>query len=589
MRRAGWGAITAILVLLAAACSTPVPDKTRPIPGDVPDARPIAHTAADILLVFSVYDYALVGSLNGEKVRAVGPDRYATVARSQAALVKANTTKVVAATVETVGPVRDRLVALADGLTDLSRDAVAYADVQDPAALSRVLAGVDRSWASLRELAFVLPADPALAAAIERGTSIKSVASSKPAFTLTAGPYGSAGEALDVAKKIGPSATAATESPFAVRVGPYADRAAADKAAATLAAQKITAIASEEAVYAFARSGAVPDAELWREPERAINVQGLARKIALSQDASLIATGSDDGYLAVHTRDGALKAFPKFNAGVNQLAFTDNGRFLMGGGQVLMNLVMPSPNDTVGVPVRLSGAAQSLVYVPGVDVFAVSSGGDGGGVVGARTPDGVPIAAPFPIGLPGTGGLLAVSDNGDLFIALQTSEGYEVRMFRPGVERAPKGVLRVPGVGRAFAVDPSGKFGAAVTDQGTFRFQLNAADPTRSVTKLTTAVRDVEFARDGTLYLLDAQRVLAVDIEGATRWTTAIVDGRRIAVGLRAIVLDGTDRVITFDPKTGVIDELAPVGQIQDLVVSRDGRWVGVVAEAKRAVLFRLP
>src|SRR5688572_28777721 len=187
MRRAGWGAITAILVLLAAACSTPVPDKTRPVPGDVPDARPIAQTAADILLVFSVYDYALVGGLLGEKVRAVGPDRYATVARSQAALVKTNTTKVVAAAVETVGPVRDRLVSLADGLTELSRDALAYADGQDPAALSRVLANVDRGWANLRELASVLPADPALTAAIERGTSIKATASSKQVFTLTVG------------------------------------------------------------------------------------------------------------------------------------------------------------------------------------------------------------------------------------------------------------------------------------------------------------------------------------------------------------------------------------------------------------------
>ncbi len=177
MRRAGWGAITAILVLLAAACSTAVPDKTRPIPGDVPDARPIALTAADILLTFSVYDYALVGSLAGEKVRAVSADRYASVARTQAALVQANTTKVVAASVETVGPARDRLVALADGLTDLSRDALAYADVRDPAALSRVIAGVDRGWASLLELASVLPAEPALAAEILRSTSISSTPS----------------------------------------------------------------------------------------------------------------------------------------------------------------------------------------------------------------------------------------------------------------------------------------------------------------------------------------------------------------------------------------------------------------------------
>lgn len=588
MRRAGWGAITAVLVLLAAACSTPVPDRTRPI-GDVPDARPIANAAVDILLVFSVYDYALVGGLNGDKVRTVGADRFATVARAQAALVKANTAKVVAVTVDTVGPVRDRLVALADGLTDLSRDALAYADARDPAALSRVLSGVERGWASLRELASVLPADPTLKAALDRGTSITSTASSKQRFTLTVGPYTTAGDAADAAKKIGANATAATESPFTVRVGPYPDRAAADKGAATLAAQKITAIVSEDAAYTFARAGAVPDAELWREPERSINVQALARKIALSQDAALIATGSDDGFLALHTRDGVLKALPKFNAGVNQLAFTDNGRFLMGGGQVLTNWLMPTPNDTVGVPVRLTGAAQSLVYVPGVDVFAASSGGGDGGIIGGRSPDGVPISDPFPIELPSSGGLLAVSDKGDLFYASQTSGGYEVRMFRPGVERVPKGVLRVPGVGKAFAIDPSGAFGAAVTDQGTFRFQVTAADPTKSITKLTTAVRDVEFARDGTLYLLDAQRVVAIDAEGGTRWTTAIVDGRRIVVGLRAVVLDGSDRLIALDPKTGAIDELAPVGQIQDLVVSRDGRWVGLIAEAKRAVLFRLP
>ena len=589
MGRAGWGAITAVLVLLAAACSAPVPDRTRPVPGDVPDARPIAEAAADILRTFAVYDYALVGGLAGDRVRAVSADRYATVVRTQATAVKSNTTKVVAATVETAGPVRDRLVALADVLTDLSRDALAYADARDPAALSRVLAGVERGWASLRELASVLPADAALKAAIDRGTAIKSTASSKQVFTLTAGPYGTAGEALDVAKRIGANATAATVSPFAVRVGPYPDRAAADKAAAALAAQKITAIVSEDAVYAFARAGEVPDAELWREPERAIDVQGLARKIALAPDASLIATGSDDGYIGVFTRDGVLRALPKSNAGVNQLAFTNNGRFLMGGGQVLTNLVMPSPSDTVGVPVRLSGAAQSLVYVPGVDVFAASSGGEGGGVIGGRTPDGLPLAAPFPIALGPAGGLLAASDNGDLFIAWQNAGAYEVRMFRPGVERSTKGVLRIPGTGTAFAIDPSGKFGAAVTDQGTFRFQVTAADPTKTVTKLTTAVRDVEFARDGTLYLLDAQRVIAVDGEGVTRWTTPIIDGRRLAVGLRPVVLDGADRVLALDPKTGAIDELAPVGQIQDLVVSRDGRWVGLVAEAKRAVLFRLP
>jgi hypothetical protein len=587
--RAGWGAITAVLVLLAAACSsTPLPDKTRPT-GDVPDARPIARTAADILLTFSVYDYALVGGLNGDKVRVVNADRFASVAHAQAALVSANTTKVVAATVETVGPVRDRLVALADGLTDLSRDALAYADARDPAALSRVVAGVERGWASLRELASVLPADAALSAALDRGPAITSTASSKQRYTLAVGPYTTAAEAATAAKTIGANATAATESPFTVRVGPYADRAAAETASVALAAQKITAIVAEETIYTFARGGAVPDAELWREPERSIDTHALARKIALSQDGALVATGTDDGFIALHTRDGVLKALAKFNAGVNQLAFTNDARFLMGGGQILSNYVMPAPSDSVGVPVRLTGAAQSLVYVPGVDIFAASAGGSDGGVIGGRTPDGLPLSAPFPIGLGSGGGLLAASDYGDLFIAWQTSGGYEIRVFRPGVERATKGVLRVPGTGTAFAIDPSGKYGAAVTDQGTYRFQVNAPDPTKSLTRITTPVRDVEFARDGTLYLLDAKRVVAVDAEGATRWTSPLVDGRRMAVGLRAVVLDGTDRVVALDPKTGALDELAPVGQIQDLVVSRDGRWVGLVAEAKRAVLFRLP
>src|SRR6202158_672867 len=435
MGRAGWGAVTAILVLLAAACATPVvPDKTRPT-GDVVDARslPIARTAADILSTFSVYDYAFIGGLNGDKVRTVGADRFVTIARAQAALITANTTKVVAVSVDTVGPVRDRLVALADGLTDLSRDALAYSDGRDPAKLSRVVAGVDRGWASLRELASAMPADAALRAAMDRGTSIKSTATSKQRFTLTVGPLGSADEAAATAKDIGENAPAATDSPFVVRVGPSLDRAAADRAASTLAAKKITAIVSEDVVYTFARGGEVPDAELWREPERFIDTRALARKIALSRDAALVATGTDDGFLALHTKDGVLKALAKFNAGVSQLAFTDNARFLMGGGQVLSNYVMPAPNDSVGVPVRLTGAAQSLVYVPGVDIFAASAGGSDAGVIGGRTPDGLPLAEPFPIGLSSAGGLLAASDNGDLFIAWQTSGGYEVQVVRPGV------------------------------------------------------------------------------------------------------------------------------------------------------------
>ena len=296
MGRAGWGAVTAVLVLLAAACSsTPLPDnKTRPI-SDVPDAGSlaIAHTAADILSTFSVYDYALVGGLNGDKVRIVNADRFATVARAQAARITANTTKVVAATVQTVGPTRDRLVALADGLTDLSRDALAYADGRERAALARILSGVERGWAGVRELVSVMPADASLRAAIDRASSIRSSATSTQRFTLTIGPFTNADEAAATAQSIDTNATSTRESPFTVRVGPYADRAAADKAAASLATAKITAIVSEDTVYAFARSGEAPDTELWREPERSIDVHALARKIALSKDGALIATGTD--------------------------------------------------------------------------------------------------------------------------------------------------------------------------------------------------------------------------------------------------------------------------------------------------------
>jgi hypothetical protein len=62
-----------------------------------------------------------------------------------------------------------------------------------------------------------------------------------------------------------------------------------------------------------------------------------------------------------------------------------------------------------------------------------------------------------------------------------------------------------------------------------------------------------------------------------------------MAIGARPVVLDGTDRLVAFDAKTGQSDSLAAVGQIQDLGVSRDGRWVAVIADARRAVLFKLP
>jgi hypothetical protein len=168
------------------------------------------------------------------------------------------------------------------------------------------------------------------------------------------------------------------------------------------------------------------------------------------------------------------------------------------------------------------------------------------------------------------------------------AQGFEVRVLLVGAERVPRGVVRVPGTGRAFDVDPSGSWAAAVTDQGTFRFSLQAADPSKTIVKVAGTARDVEFARDGTLYVMEAQKLTAISADGATKWSQGLVDGRRLAVGVRPLVLDGTDKLIAFAPADGGPDLLAPLGSIQDLVVSRDGRWVGVIAEARRAVLFKL-
>src|SRR5690242_3160088 len=103
MGRAWWGAIFAVLIVATASCSSTLPSRPRPS-GDIPDARPIAREIATVLLNFSVYDYALVGGLNGERIRSVDEERYATIARAQASLIADNATKIIAEVVDTTGP-----------------------------------------------------------------------------------------------------------------------------------------------------------------------------------------------------------------------------------------------------------------------------------------------------------------------------------------------------------------------------------------------------------------------------------------------------------------------------------------------------
>jgi hypothetical protein len=89
--------------------------------------------------------------------------------------------------------------------------------------------------------------------------------------------------------------------------------------------------------------------------------------------------------------------------------------------------------------------------------------------------------------------------------------------------------------------------------------------------------------------VFDQTSLAAYAPDGARRWTAPLVDGRRLAAGRRAVVLDGTDRVLVFGAADGAQDELGVGGTVQDLVVARDGKTVGVVVDARRAVLFTLP
>lgn len=582
MGRAGWGATLAVLIVATASCSSPT---VKPAPAhDIQDARPIARQIGDILLTFSAYDYAVVGGINGERIRVVTPERYALVARAEADVISDTATKILAAVVDTAGPIHDRLVSLADALSDLRRDALVYSDVVRPDALARILADVNTSWTLLRDLESLLKDDGALDKTIERGLAMKTGATPSQGALVTVGPFAGATEAAEQAKQLGAGAVPSTTSPFVVRMS-FKDRASADAAATTLQKAGTPALVIDQTAYAFTRSGQSPDAELWREPERSIDTHAGARKVALSGDASLVATGADDGFIAIYTSDGVLRALPRFNAGVNQLVFADDGRFLFGGGQVMATWILPRPTSFVGEPMRLQGAAISAVFVPRAYAFAASSAG----VIGGRAPDGAPLGVPFPIDTGPSGAILATSDVGELFIGVQTARGFEVRVLRVGQERSPRGAVTLPGTGRAFAVDPSGSFGAAVTDQGTFQVSLHAVDPSKTIARLGPPVRDVEFAKDGTLYLLEAAKLTAVSTDGATRWTRPLVDGRRIVVAARPVVLDGTETLLAFSPQDGAADRLSSVGTVQDLVASRDGKWIGVIADARRAVLFRLP
>lgn len=566
--------------------------------GDVSGAPTIARAAAGALLQVAAYDYALAGAYAGEKVRVVSSDRYVTVVRSLVPKLADVRSTALSATANAAGPVRDAVVALADALTDLSKDAATYSGPADTGTFAKVVGDVMVAWDRLQTLSTKLPPDTALAGTIARGSAITVGARSEPLFALTAGPYASAADADAAAKRIGTTLAVTRSAPFLVRVATFPTRAQADAAATAVRAKGIDVVAvTEEKQYRFTRGGPAPDAELWREPTRLVDGPGGSRRVALSADGKWIALAADDGTVAIFSADGQLTALPKFPAGVSALLFSADGGWLFTGGASATVLFVPSGRSPLSAAqqMRFPAAITSALYVdvPGAQAFvAISKGATGqptggGGLIGARAPDGAVIGDPFPITTPAAGGAIAVSTAGELFVATTSGAKTDLEVLRLGRERTLRGVLSVPGTVADLAIDPRGDRGALVTDQGTFRFGPHATDPGATIQKIGAPVRDIAFSADGSLYLLEKDKATALGPDGSQRWQVPLTDGRKIVPAARTLIWDAADTVWAIAPDGGV-DALGTDGTVQDVIASADGKRAAVVVDGRRALVFQL-
>src|SRR2546430_14416216 len=207
--------------------------------------------------------------------------------------------------------------------------------------------------------------------------------------TITTGPYASAIEAKQALQRMGAplNGSFTLSAPFVVRIGPYNDRASADTASAGLQKQGVINVVTDDASYAFARSGPLPDAELWREPSRIQEVRATSRKIGLSSDGSWLVTGSDDGYAALFDPKGTLTALPQSYAGMSVLQFSVDGdhQSFAVGGQVVTFLEVPT-GQNLGEGMRFTGAATQILFVPSTRIFVAASAGSTGPPRGSPGP-----------------------------------------------------------------------------------------------------------------------------------------------------------------------------------------------------------
>jgi hypothetical protein len=233
------------------------------------------------------------------------------------------------------------------------------------------------------------------------------------------------------------------------------------------------------------------------------------------------------------------------------------------------------------------------VNVPGARAFVAVSksasgvAGSGGGLIGARAPDGAVIGDPFPITTPSAGGFIAVTDRAELFIATTSAGKTDIEVLRLGTDRATRTVIQIPGAAQDLAMDPKGDRGAVITDQGTYRFAPHDANPIATLQRVGPPVRDIAFGADGTFYQLDKDKAIAIGPDGTQRWQAALTDGRKLVLGLRTLIWDGADAVWAIAPD-GTTDALGIDGQVQDLVASADGKRAGVVLDGRRALVFDL-
>ncbi|OLB80491.1 MAG: hypothetical protein AUI15_41680 [Actinobacteria bacterium 13_2_20CM_2_66_6] len=186
---------TILAVAFLASCTeSGQPSKNGPF-NDVEGAPKLARDAGALLLQVSAYDYGLAGALAGDQRRTVAAARYGAVMRGTTQSIGAFNAAVLAGTLDRTGPIREKLVPLADGLSDLARDGETYADGGDPAAFARVLSDVTAGWQRLRDLSTTLPKDDALQNTIARGLSFVVTSKSSTQSTIRTRRHGGRGPA----------------------------------------------------------------------------------------------------------------------------------------------------------------------------------------------------------------------------------------------------------------------------------------------------------------------------------------------------------------------------------------------------------